>query len=134
MIPLKLSIIAEIMKSISKWLTRRLIYPKSVLFLSLCFLFLMVYAIFFNGHTTHSELTSSEKNLIEKYIKDLKIEDAVGQILMVGVPADYNNYKDVESVDEIFNSMGIGNVIVNGYHYCPVIDFKESDNLLKHNK
>lgn len=105
------------MKIISEWLTRKLCYPKSILSLSVFFISLMVYAIFFYGHTTHTELTSSEKNLIEKYIKDLKIEDAVGQILMVGVPADYNNYKDVKNVAVIFNSMGIGNVIVNGYNY-----------------
>jgi beta-N-acetylhexosaminidase len=117
MIPLKLSLIAEKMKSISVWLSKNLIYPKGVLFLSVFFLSLMVYAIFFDGHSTPIELTSSEKNRIEKYIKNLKIEDAVGQILMVGVPADYNNYKDVKNVAETFDSMGIGNVIVNGYNY-----------------
>jgi beta-glucosidase-like glycosyl hydrolase len=36
---------------------------------------------------------------------------------MVGVPADYNNYKDVKKLDDIFVDLGVGNVIVNGYNY-----------------
>lgn len=117
MFPLKLSIIAEKKKSISEWLSKKLLYPKSIIFLSGCILLFMVYALVYSEHTASKELTSSEKKLIENYIKGLEIEDAVGQILMVGVPADYNNYKDVKHVADIFNSMGIGNVIVNGYNY-----------------
>ncbi|MBM4140197.1 MAG: hypothetical protein FJ242_01690 [Nitrospira sp.] len=64
-----------------------------------------------------ASLSKGETKLIEKYINNSSVEDAVGQILMVGLPADFNNYKDVRKLDEILIDIGVGSVIVHNYNY-----------------
>ena len=78
---------------------------------------ILLYATLHSNNIGINELTSSENKIIEKYVKECTIEDSIGQILMVGIPADYNNYKDSKYIDDIFINMGIGTAIVNGYNY-----------------
>jgi len=98
-------------KGISK---RRIIFISLSL---LAILFILFYATFHSNNIGTQELTSSENKTIEKYVEECTAEDAIGQILMVGIPSDYNNYKDSRYIDEIFINMGIGAAIVNGYNY-----------------
>lgn len=78
---------------------------------------LIIYLTFVKRSINNDDLTSEEKETIREYVKNTDVEHAVGQLLMVGVPADYKNYKDIEYINELFSVMGIGNVIVNGYNY-----------------
>jgi len=98
-------------KGISK---RRIIVIIMLLLAVFCFL---IYATFHSNKRGIQEFTSSENKIIEKYVEECTIEDAIGQILMVGIPSDYNNYKDSKYVDDIFINMGIGSAIINGYNY-----------------
>jgi len=77
---------------------------------------ILVCATFYNNKGMCT-LTSAEEKIIDKYIKECPIEDSIGQILMVGIPADYKNYKDAKNLDIIFTDMGIGAAIINGYNY-----------------
>jgi len=78
---------------------------------------ILVSATFYYINNGMYALTSAEKIIIDKYIKKCPIEDSIGQILMVGLPADYNNYKDVKYLDEIITDMGVGAAIINNYNY-----------------
>lgn len=93
---------------------------RRIIFISLsllAILSILLYATFHSNNIGTQELTSSENKTIEKYVEECTVEDAIGQILMVGIPSDYNNYKDSRYIDEIFIKMGIGAAIVNGYNY-----------------
>jgi len=65
-----------------------------------------------------SQLSSKDERLIENYVKKVRIDDAVGQILMVGVPADYSNYRDVTKLTKILTEVGVGSIVLNSYN-CP---------------
>jgi beta-N-acetylhexosaminidase len=98
-------------KGLSK---RRAIFIFLTLLAILC---ILIYATFNSDNNGINDLTSSENKLIEKYVNECSVEDSLGQIFMVGIPSDYNNYKDSKYIDDIFINMGIGSAIVNGYNY-----------------
>jgi beta-N-acetylhexosaminidase len=67
----------------------------------------------------YAPLTEQEINLIDDYIKQTSVRDEIGQLLMVGVPADINTAEDSDSkaLDALIGDLGVGMVIVNGYNY-----------------
>jgi beta-glucosidase-like glycosyl hydrolase len=66
-----------------------------------------------------SPLTKSDIQLIDNYVKHSNVVDDVGQLFMVGVPADLNTAVDTENkaLDEIIGDQGAGMIIVNGFNY-----------------
>lgn len=70
-------------------------------------------------HENYAPLTEQEINLIDDYIKKVSVRDEIGQLLMVGVPADINTAEDSDSkaLDALIGDLGVGMVIVNGYNY-----------------
>lgn len=70
-------------------------------------------------HTTfaHKPDPMLDENSIDEYANNVQIEDAIGQILMVGLPSDYNNYKDSKESNSIIKEIGAGSVILNTYNF-----------------
>lgn len=66
-----------------------------------------------------NDLTESEEKQITEFANNVTVEDGVGQLLMVGFPADINTVRDSESgaADETIVSLGIGSAIVNNSTY-----------------
>lgn len=64
-------------------------------------------------------LTKSDIQLIDNYVEHSNVVDDVGQLFMVGVPADLNTAVDTENkaLDEIIGEQGAGMIIVNGFNY-----------------
>lgn len=62
-------------------------------------------------------LNKAEKKKIEEYVKKVSVEDSIGQLLMVGLPVDFDNYKRSTKMDDILIEVGVGSVIVNTYNY-----------------
>jgi len=81
----------------------------------------------------HSILTSDEQKKIEEYSKKVSIADAVGQILMVGMPADINTVRDrgSQDLDEVLIKHHVGFAILKGYRYYDNNQLKEDEYLSK---
>lgn len=64
-----------------------------------------------------ADLSSQELEEIDRYVQQVSIEDSVGQLLMVGVPADIYNYSNNDDLRKIITEFGVGGVFVNSYNY-----------------
>lgn len=62
----------------------------------------------------YEQLPPSER--IKSYAKNVKIEDAIGQILIIGFPYDMYNYQKGSEVGTIFNEVCPGGFIINKYN------------------
>lgn len=88
-----------------------------VLIISLLLIVLMAIFYFYTSDANICELSSDELNAIEEYVNNTKIEDAVGQILMVGIPGDIANYSKNKNISFVISELGIGNLFANNYNY-----------------
>jgi hypothetical protein len=52
-------------------------------------------------------LIESDYNLLKKYADTCKIEDAAGQLFMVGLPTDIARYKQDKAIDKIISELHI---------------------------
>lgn len=82
----------------------------------------LVYAISGCRNTNDNEngdLSAEESRRISNYVKSVRVEDAVGQLLMVGLPADINTVRDIDSqyVDKVVSRRQVGFVIPKQYTY-----------------
>lgn len=64
-----------------------------------------------------NELSEDEFETINNYVKTVSIEDGVGQLLMVGVPADIHNFENNPNLKTLICDLGIGNLSMNTYNY-----------------
>jgi beta-glucosidase-like glycosyl hydrolase len=62
-------------------------------------------------------LTESDYELLKNYADTCEIEDAVGQLFMVGLPTDIARYKQDKVIDRIISELHIGWVFINTYNY-----------------
>lgn len=62
-------------------------------------------------------LTDKDLEKIENYAATVDIDDGIGQLFMVGVPADFTNYKETKKFDDVISDNGVGSVILNGYNF-----------------
>lgn len=57
-------------------------------------------------------------NELKLYCETIAIEDAIGQLFIVGLPeVDYTTYKDKDIVDILINDYKIGGVMLNTYNF-----------------
>jgi beta-glucosidase-like glycosyl hydrolase len=72
-----------------------------------------------NDDYADSDLTFEESRHISEYVKKVPIEQAVGQLLMVGLPADINTVRDsgTRDVDRVLLTHQVGFVIPKQYTY-----------------
>jgi beta-glucosidase-like glycosyl hydrolase len=77
----------------------------------------------------YGSLNAQEVKLIDNYISDISVEEGVGQLFMVGIPADLSTADDSDNkaLDELIAARGVGMVIVNGFNYWG--DIKASDDI-----
>jgi beta-glucosidase-like glycosyl hydrolase len=62
-------------------------------------------------------LTEGDYELLKNYADTCEIEDAAGQLFMVGLPTDIARYKQDKVIDKIINELHIGWVFINTYNY-----------------
>lgn len=62
-------------------------------------------------------LTVDELEQIHEYAASIEVEDGIGQLFMVGVPADFTNYKETREFDDFITANGVGSIILNGYNF-----------------
>lgn len=72
-----------------------------------------------NKPVSYDYLTDHDIEIIDQYVRSASAEDDIGQLLMVGVPADLNTAEDTDrkALDALISDNGVGMVIVNGYNY-----------------
>lgn len=90
------------------------------MFRFLIFALFVFYIQIANADTISTKtLTKSELDLIEQYAKLSPIGNNIGQLFMVGMPADFNTALDTGSkyLDKVIIDAGIGFAVVNGYTY-----------------
>lgn len=70
-------------------------------------------------HEDYSPLTKQEIQKVNDYVDKVTPEEGIGQLFMVGVPADLNTAEDInnKSLDELIGARAVGMVIVNGFNY-----------------
>lgn len=78
--------------------------------------FIIIVSTLFNTFA-HKPEAIIDENAIDRYINNIPLEEAVGQILMVGLPADYNNYKESKEANAIIKEIGSGSIILNTYNF-----------------
>lgn len=59
----------------------------------------------------------SEDQSINDFVKKINIDDAVGQLFMVGLPSDHMNYKNSREMDRVLKDLSVGFIITNTYNY-----------------
>jgi beta-glucosidase-like glycosyl hydrolase len=62
-------------------------------------------------------LTESDYQLLREYAYACEIDDAVGQLFMVGLPTDIARYRQDRVIDKLINEFHIGWVFLNTYNY-----------------
>jgi beta-N-acetylhexosaminidase len=67
--------------------------------------------------TDPQALTENDLEQIKKYVDTCKIEDAVGQLFMVGLPTDIARYKQDKVIEKIITEFHLGWVFINTYNY-----------------
>lgn len=82
------------------------------------------------GYIFHDRATESNQ-LIDAYIERISIEDAVGQLLMVGLTADINTVSGSKSINDEIVNVGIGSAIVTNKNYFDDNKLPDGDFLQK---
>jgi beta-N-acetylhexosaminidase len=67
--------------------------------------------------TVPQTLTDNDLEQLKKYADTCEIEDAVGQLFMVGLPTDIARYKQDKVIEKIVSEFHIGWVFINTYNY-----------------
>jgi beta-glucosidase-like glycosyl hydrolase len=80
---------------------------------------------------SHETELQREDRIIESYVNQIAIEDAVGQILMVGLTADINTIAESESTNSELVDIGIGAAIVSSKNYYDDHNLSDEDYLQK---
>lgn len=80
--------------------------------------------------SSETEEEREQKNL-NKYIKGVSVEDAVGQILMVGSTADINTVSESVDLNEEISNIGVGAIFVFASNYYDSKALSDSDYLQK---
>lgn len=93
-----------------------IIISRKVIFIII--LGIVIFAIFFIVFKyKNAQLTDKEIKDINNLAASISIEDGVGQMLMVGLPADTTSYEGNKNLDKLIVDLHIGNVITNSYNY-----------------
>jgi beta-N-acetylhexosaminidase len=80
--------------------------------------------------SNNSSLTEDDLKKIDQYVSNISIEDGIGQLLMVGIPADVLNYQNNKYLEEVICDLEIGNVFANTYNYFnPKFNQKGNENI-----
>ena len=74
-----------------------------------------------------NKLSEDELETINNYVKTISIEDGIGQLLMVGVPADIHNFENNPNLKTLICDLGIGNLSMNTYNYYNDIYYEEEN-------
>lgn len=79
----------------------------------------LLFLFFLSLAGAEENLTEEEKKLINAYVEKVDIHDALGQLFMVGLPADFRtiNDKGREGADRLIGDFGLGMSIVYDYTY-----------------
>jgi beta-N-acetylhexosaminidase len=67
--------------------------------------------------TNPQALTENDLEQIKNYVDTCEIEDAIGQLFMVGLPTDIARYKQDKVIEKIITEFHIGWVFINTYNY-----------------
>jgi beta-glucosidase-like glycosyl hydrolase len=62
-------------------------------------------------------LTDEDYKLLKEYADACEVEDAVGQLFMIGLPTDIAQYKQDKVIDKMIDELHIGWIFVNTYNY-----------------
>ncbi|BCD97164.1 glycoside hydrolase family 3 N-terminal domain-containing protein [Marinagarivorans cellulosilyticus] len=64
-----------------------------------------------------SELNEQEIKIINQFSENVAIEDAIGQLLIIGAAGDTKNYPGNPRLEEQIATLGVGGVMLNSYNY-----------------
>jgi beta-glucosidase-like glycosyl hydrolase len=67
--------------------------------------------------TDPQTLTDNDLEQLKKYADTCEIEDAVGQLFMVGLPTDIVRYKQDKVIEKIISEFHIGWIFINTFNY-----------------
>jgi beta-N-acetylhexosaminidase len=67
--------------------------------------------------TDPQALTENDLEQLKAYADTCEIEDAIGQLFMVGLPTDVARYKQDKVIEKIISEFHIGWVFINTYNY-----------------
>lgn len=63
-----------------------------------------------------NELTDQERTELQEYVKEIPIEQGVGQLFIVGPSGDIMQQRDERMIDSL-SRIGVGGIILNTYHF-----------------
>ncbi|MEO5326693.1 MAG: hypothetical protein H7829_00445 [Magnetococcus sp. THC-1_WYH] len=85
-----------------------------------------------SSHSLSSlSFTDDEIKKIDDYVAGVSIDDAVGQLFMVGIPSHFRDY-DKESLETVFEKMGVGGAFYHTYHFYDSDITKEPEQNLQY--
>lgn len=79
----------------------------------------VLFLLFCSIASSEETISMKEQVVIDEYVKNVDIQDALGQLFMVGLPADFRTIhdKERESSDRLIGDFGLGMSIVYSHTY-----------------